>query len=294
MAIQAVNLNVLRFALGLATIALFGCTSETPVGPQLHRDATESEFPSGLDRLPGEPTIVLSGDEGEMVLSQGSVLTAEGAVYPHALVALDQDSDGAARRCLFTRSDAQGNYVIRGTTLTKIEFSNMVWAATNEGQLGMTWNSVSPVTIRLQGGSTDLYVRSSDGAPTENAVVTVYQGSIDDISEVVPPNLRRYVRRTTDQNGLARFPSTLGYYDIGFKVRVSGNPDMMRDGYSSLDNNLFVIDAADKPGKSIADEIRAEHFADLADDRRLNFGSPASLPPHLTNYLSTSTRDAQP
>lgn len=288
MAIQAVNSKVARFALGFATIALYGCTSEPPLGPQLRDDATQSEFPSGPDRLPGEPTIVLSGNEGEQVLSQGRVLTADGAVYPHALIALDQDSNGAARRCLFTRGDAQGNYVIRGTARTKA--SNMVWAATKEGQLGMSWNSDNPVTIQLQSGSTVLYVRASDGAPIENAVVTAYQGSIDDISEVVPPNLRKHLRRTTDQNGMAEFPSMLGYYDIGFQVRVSGNPGMMRNGYSSRDNNVFVIDAASKAGKKIAGTIETERFADLRDDRRLNFGSPASLPP----YLTASPRDAQP
>ena len=288
MAIQAVNLKVARFALGLAAIALYGCMAEPPLGPQLRRDATRSEFPSGPDRLPGEPTIVLSGDEGEQVLSQGRVLTAEGAVYPHALVALDQDSDGAARRCLFTRSDAQGNYVIRGNT--RRQTSNIVWAATREGQLGMSWNSDNSVAIRLQSGSTLLYVRASDGAPIENAVVTAYQGSIDDISEVVPPNLRKYLRSITDQNGVAEFPSTLGYNDIGFQVRVSGKSGMIRNGYSSRDNNLFVIDAASKAGKNIADTIPAEYFADLADDRRLNFGSPASLPP----YLTASIRGAQP
>lgn len=288
MAIQAVNSKVLRFGLRLAAIALCGCTSEPPAGTQLPRNATESEFPSDLERLPGESTIILSGDEGELVLSQGSVLTADGAACPHAFVALDQDSDGATRRCLITRSDALGNYVIRGASRTNT--SNMVWAATEEGQLGMSWNSEDTVTIRLQSGSTVLYVRASDGSPIENAVVTAYQGSIDDIAEAVPPNLRTYLRRTTDQDGMAEFPSTLGHNDIGFKVCVSGCPGMMRAGYSSRDNNLFVIGAASKTGKNIVDTIRAELFSDLADDRRLNFGYLDSLPP----YLNASTRDKQP
>ena len=82
----------------------------------------------------------------------------------------------------------------------------------------------------------------------------------------------------------------LGYYDIGFQVRASGHPDMMRDGYSSFDNNLFVMDVATESGTNSADTIRAERFADLTDDRRLNFGDPARLPFHL----DSSTRDAQP
>ena len=78
MAIQAVNLWIQRFVSGLATIAVCGCMAESPVGHPARHDATESESRSGPDRLEGETTIVLSGAVGELVLSQGSVLTADG------------------------------------------------------------------------------------------------------------------------------------------------------------------------------------------------------------------------
>lgn len=288
MAIQAVDVWLQRLVPGLTALAICGCLWDPPAGVSGPQIAAESKSPSDQDRLEGETTTIHSGAQGDLVLSHGSVVTADGIACPRAVVVLDQDVEGRARRCLTVQSDAQGSFTIRGDAASNA--SNMVWAATQEGGLGMTWNSDEPVTIRLLGGTTRLHVRTSEGSPVENVVVTVYQGSIDDISEVVPSNLRKFVRRITDQDGVVEFPSSFGYYDIGFQIRASGHPVTMRDSYSSLDNNLFVLDRADEYRASLAKSIEPENFSDLPNDRRINFGSPASLPP----CLDYSTRRAQP
>lgn len=288
MAVTPTDSWILQFASVLAAIAIYGCTPDAPADQPTPQNAKDSEPRSRQDRLEGEKTIVLAGGEGKMLLSQGTVLSAEGAACPNALVTLEQNSEGAARRCLFARSDSHGNYVIRGDT--RVTGSNMVWAVSEGGQLGVSWNSEEPVTIRLRGGSTVLYVRTKDCTPIENATVTVYQSSIDDISNVVPPNIRRHLRRETDQNGFVEFPSTFGDGDLGFHVRASGERAMMRDGYSSLDTNLFVMDRARESSVNCADAIRQKVEPVSADRRRINTGGPTRLPPYL---LPSAARDSR-
>jgi len=73
-----------------------------------------------------------------------------------------------------------------------------------------------PVDIVLRGGETVLHVRTNDCEPIRGALVTVYMSGIDDMSEIVPGNIRKLLTKPTDANGTVRFPSRLGDYDLGF------------------------------------------------------------------------------
>lgn len=272
-----------RPLLWLAFVALAGCQTQPPPGvenslPNATESGDQQPEPQKVERLPDEQTRLLAGDQGDIVLAHGRVITAAGNACPYAFVTLDQDSDGVPRRCFVSQCDAQGKFTIRGNVVTKS--SNMIWAATEQGQLGMVWNSDQEVTIKLLGGTTVLYVLTSHGQPVVNARVTPYQCSIDDISEVVPPNLRKYLERTTDQNGKVEFASTLGYYDLGFYVRAYGQASFMRDGYASADRNLFLLDDIQKPNPDVEKRLREKMSLELGD-RPLNFGSPAQLPSYL-------------
>lgn len=101
-------------------------------------------------------------------------------------------------------------------------------------------------------------------------MVTVYMSGIDDMSEIVPSNIRELLTKPTDPNGTVRFPSRLGDHYLGFDVRASGHRPLTRH-YSGFDQDkikLFVMEAAPRNERCV-DLFLEEVFPKSVD--RSNF-----------------------
>jgi hypothetical protein len=132
----------------------------------------------------------------------------------------------------------------------------------------------------LRGGQTVLHVRNERCEPVVGASVAVYQSGIDDMSWVVPRNLRVLLTKKTDQEGVVRFPSRLGDYDLGFDVSARGYRPLARGSYSGLFPKrvkLFVLSVDHEVTNACARRFLAEQFPDGAGDKSAETGRPDHL-----------------
>lgn len=256
--------------LAFITCVVLGCPSPDTGAPPTGYKTSDIDPAYPYER---DTVRMLSGHDGRYVLSRGKVLTAEGVPCQDAIVTLAQTFEGSSRHYLVVRSDDEGNFEIRGDV--RASGSDMIWAATEGGRLGLSWNTDLPISIRLLGGSTVLHVTSKECTPVPNATVTAYQSSIDTISMLIPPNIREILATTTDGNGIATFPSRLGDGDLGFRVRASGYPTTTWHGYggNSAELNLLVLDASTDAMTKCAEVHTHRLFPSVTDPPRVNIGS---------------------
>jgi hypothetical protein len=100
---------------------------------------------------------------------------------------------------------------------------------------------------------------------------------IDDMSWIVPPNIRQLLTKKTDEKGIVRFPSRLGDHDLGFDVRAAGHRPLARDDYSGLQpkvTKLFVLSVDQDATDACAHQFLQEMFPGSADTSRVNVGRP--------------------
>lgn len=260
---------LMRLPLVLGVCVILGCPSPVPDVPSTEHDATDDDLAYPYER---KTVRMLSGRDGRHLLSSGRVLSAENAPCQNAVVTLAQTFAGSTRHYLVVRTDSKGHFRIRGNA--RASGGDIVWAVTERRQLGLSWNSNHPVTVRLLSGSTVLHVTSKECAPVPNAEVTAYQSGIDTTSELMPPNIREILTDTTDEEGVATYPSQLGDGDLGFRVRASGLPTTTRagHGHNSTEVNLLVMhDATDAITKCAA-AIAERAFPDRNEPGRVNIG----------------------
>jgi len=247
--------------------------------------ATKPEVPIEKMRYPHdyteyEDTVVPNDNVGPLILARGKVLKPGGHPSPFTLVTLDQSFRQEPNRCVVTKSDAEGNYVVRGEKYNKS--INMIWAATADGKLGCSWTgsqprASKPVDIQLRGGETVLHVRNEKCEPIADASVTVYMSGIDDLSEIVPRNIRQLLTKTTDKNGIVRFPSRLGDHELGFDVRARGYRPLARDFYSGLQPErlkLFILGVDQDASVACSRHFLKEKFPRSDNTWLVNAGRP--------------------
>jgi hypothetical protein len=158
----------------------------------------------------------------------------------------------------------------------------MIWAATADGKLGASWigsqtKASEPVNIQLRGGETVLHVRNENCEPISGATVSVYMSGIDDMAEIVPPNIRLLLTTTTDKNGIVRFSSRLGDHELGFDVRAPGHRPLARDFYSGLQPKrvkLFVLSVDQDATVACSRQFLKEKLPNSKDTWLINAGRP--------------------
>jgi hypothetical protein len=256
----------------LIACVVLGCPSPDTGAPSTARRVAEIDPAYPYER---DTVQIRSGHNGRHQLSHGKVLTAEGGPCPNAIVTLAQTFEGSTRHYLVVRSNDEGDFEIRGDV--RASGSDMIWAATEGRRLGRAWNTHGLVTIRLLGGSTVLHVTTEECTPVPNATVTVYQSSIDTISMLIPPNIRRILTTATDENGVATFPSQLGDTDLGFRARAPGYPTTTRAGYGSGSKriNLLVLSDSSDAMTRCREVLTRRLFPGVEDPPRVNIGYAA-------------------
>lgn len=245
-------------------VLFLGCTAKrTEVADPQQSESTAKEIPFKNGNTAHEDVRLIDGTLGAAAVASGIVVSADGAPCVGATVTADfvDRKDGLwikPGRCLYVTSDYAGRYEIRGEG-TKGQ--SVFWATAN-GQLGASY---TPEKIQLRGGETIVYVRDEAGQPIKNANVTVYESGVDDMSFSVPPNIRKLLQRTTDEDGVVRYPSRLGDYDLGFEVKTPQGMVFSRGHYNGVGNlphKLFVV----SEDQAVVDRCRAT----LAGELRLD------------------------
>lgn len=268
--------------------ALPGCQAKNPIAQdpataQPSRTASTNEPGERVDELAGsvdELGEIIDGAKGTLLMAQGVVWAPDGTPSPRTIVTLKQTFRGKPSRWLVTRTDAEGKYVVRADE--RSASTNMIWAATADGKLGCSWvtslaDLSKPIPIELHGGETILHVRNADCQPIAGASVSVYLSAIEDMSETVPPNIRKMLTKKTDKNGTVRFPSQLSGGELGFAVRADGYETMARNRYNGGPNevgNLFVLGVEQDASKRCAELLLNRSYPDRQERPRMNFGRP--------------------
>lgn len=178
-------------------------------------------------------------DVADPLVAKGIVHLPDGAVCPDANVSaiLTGRGKGTQRTCIYTTTDSGGSYRIHGQPNVG---PSLFWAEAN-GLLGVSY---APERINLRDGEIVVHVRDASCRAMENVVVAPYLSGIEDMSFLIPANIRKELERITDTRGTVRYPSRLGDYDLGFEVRISEVQVLRRSSYSGLcdcKHKLFVV-----------------------------------------------------
>lgn len=220
-----------------------GCTArptEALVPQQPESNAKGYPYENGY--AANEDVRLIDGTLGTTVIASGTVYSSDATPCVGATVTAHfvDRKDGRfikPQRCLVSISDQAGKYEIRGQDTNG---QSVFWAAAR-GQLGTSYTQEK---IQLRGGETIVHVRDEACEPIQNATVTVHVSGVDDMAFIVPPNIRELLQRTTDEDGIVRYPSRLGDYELGFEVKAPGRKVLTRVHYSGvrrLPHKLFVI-----------------------------------------------------
>ena len=269
---------VLTTSLSCAVIAfaLPGCSRTNQPASTSDSEIVDDEDPPYENGYAAyENVILLDGSVGTHALASGVVYRPDGTPCPDATVTaeLHDRVDGkwaSVTRCLHVQTDNEGKYEIRGEEPNGY---SLYWAAA-AGQLGVSY---TPESIELRDGETIVHVRDESCRPISNATVTVHLSGIDDMSFIVPPNLRDQMIRTTDANGVVRYPSRLGDFDLGFEVKAPEKKILTRSSYSGFSRSphkLFVISEDRSAVTACCDALADELDMEIANRPYLETGSP--------------------
>lgn len=236
------HLHLLCLATTVMIVVPLACDSLQPSGDWREAcvpadpDVSSDDGPALEDRVDDLGSSTQTGQTGDLLLAWGIVYNPDGSPCSTATVTLDWLRDGQTRY-LAANSDENGAYAIYGPSAPS--GTCPVWAATTDGYLGAawvpsTWRPTKPkgIELQLRGGQTTLHVRNTQCKPIAGAWVDVVASGIDDLSLDVPPNIRRILRRRSDDAGIVRWPSRLGDYDLDFEVTAIGYDVQRRDQYS--------------------------------------------------------------
>lgn len=269
-------------ALLIACCLACGCYKGSSTSSHESSTAAEQrDYPYENGYAAYEDIELIDGTEGASVLASGTIYTPDGEPCPAATVTLqltarEENAWVTPTLCFFTTSDASGKYVIRGE---KKDGFSICWATAN-GQIGVTYELAD---IKLRGGETVLYVRDEQCQPIANASVTVHLSGIDDMSFIVPPNIRALLKRTTDEDAKIVYPSRLADYDLGFEVKAAGHKILTRSFYTGVMGRslkLFVLSVDHETTRRCREALGEELSLAPEEVARIEIGSPGHFHGH--------------